>query len=244
MTHLAHLKTIFLDAGNTLITMDYERICMDLAQSGLTCTPEEFGRAEAAARPRVSHWLNDGGSTEVRDTFVFYLLTALQGLPEPVRNGHDLEAVVHKSLPLLQAHGRNHELWCRPIAGVPEGLTALRDMGLQCIVVSNSDGTARKSLEAVGIDHMVDDVVDSHLAGFEKPDPRLFTYALERTGAAAETTLHIGDLYHVDVAGARAAGVIGALVDPFDDWTGADCPRFHDIGDLAEKIHRDRATAK
>ena len=36
------------------------------------------------------------------------------------------------------------------------------------------------------------------------PDPRFFDIALERSGARRETTIHVGDLYHVDVVGARA----------------------------------------
>jgi len=35
---------------------------------------------------------------------------------------------------------------------------------------------------------------------------------LERSGADASTTMHVGDLYHVDVAGARAAGLTPALL--------------------------------
>ena len=47
-------------------------------------------------------------------------------------------------------------------------------------------------------------VLDSQDLGVEKPDPRLFEIALERSGAARDSTIHVGDIYHVDVVGARA----------------------------------------
>ncbi len=52
---------------------------------------------------------------------------------------------------------------------------------------------------------LVDCLLDSHDEGVEKPDPRFFEIALERSGARRETTIHVGDFYHVDVDG-RARG--------------------------------------
>ena len=46
-------------------------------------------------------------------------------------------------------------------------------------------------------------------------------------------TLHVGDLYSADIEGGCAAGVHTALVDPYDDWDGVDCPRFKDLEELS-----------
>ena len=61
--------------------MDYARVCKDLATLGVNCSPLQFGRAEAAARPKVSYWLHKGGSTESHGTFMFYASAILKGLP-------------------------------------------------------------------------------------------------------------------------------------------------------------------
>jgi putative hydrolase of the HAD superfamily len=116
---------------------------------------------------------------------------------------------------------------------VPEALEQLRSLGRTLVVVSNSDGTVERVLEQQGLRHYLDAVFDSHIVGFEKPDSRFFLHALEATGARAETTLHVGDLYSADIEGGRAAGVHTALVDPFDDWDGVDCPRFKDLGAIS-----------
>lgn len=72
----------------------------------------------------------------------------------------------------------------------------------------------------------------------EKPDPRLFEIALERSGARRDETLHVGDLYHVDVLGARAAGLRAALVDEAGLYPNADCLRIRSLAELPSVIDR------
>ena len=66
---------------------------------------------------------------------------------------------------------------------------------------------------------------DSYDEGIEKPDPRFFQLALERGGADAATTVHVGDLYHVDVVGARAAAITPVLLDVAGLYPDCDCLR-------------------
>jgi putative hydrolase of the HAD superfamily len=79
-------------------------------------------------------------------------------------------------------------------------------------------------------------VLDSADEGVEKPDPRFFEIALARSGARQETTIHVGDLYHVDVVGARRAGLRGVLLDEANLRPDADCPRVGSLDELAERI--------
>jgi putative hydrolase of the HAD superfamily len=78
--------------------------------------------------------------------------------------------------------------------------------------------------------------------GFEKPDPRIFTCALERTGARPDHTLHVGDLYHADVLGARAAGLHALLLDPFGDWRDLDCVSAPDLWAVSDLFEHARET--
>jgi len=79
-------------------------------------------------------------------------------------------------------------------------------------------------------------VLDSADEGVEKPDPRFFEIALERSGARKETTIHVGDLYYVDVIGARSAGLRGVLMDEANLRPDADCPRVHTLDELVQRI--------
>jgi putative hydrolase of the HAD superfamily len=73
-------------------------------------------------------------------------------------------------------------------------------------------------------------VIDSHLVGIEKPDPRIFKLALDAIDVAPERSLYVGDTVRFDVKGALAAGLRPVHVDPYDLCDG---PHSH-IGSLAE----------
>lgn len=63
-----------------------------------------------------------------------------------------------------------------------------------------------RKLRSSGIEHYIHYLVLSDDCGITKPLPGIFEYALERTGATAETTVMIGDNYDADVQGAKNAG--------------------------------------
>ena len=92
-------------------------------------------------------------------------------------------------------------------------LRALRDRGLRLIAVSNWDCSLPRVLERCGLDGMLDGTVTSAGAGARKPDPAIFSAALELAGCEPEEAVHVGDTEEEDVAGARAAGIRPLLID-------------------------------
>jgi FMN phosphatase YigB (HAD superfamily) len=104
-------------------------------------------------------------------------------------------------------------------------------------VVSNANGRLRHLFDRVDLTKWFDHVLDSHEWGVEKPDPRLFHLALEQAGAEPSRTIHVGDLYHVDVVGARQAGLReGVLFDMAGLYGAADCPRVGSLDALVAWI--------
>jgi putative hydrolase of the HAD superfamily len=97
-----------------------------------------------------------------------------------------------------------------------------------------------QGLIEAGLRPYFDVVIDSTLVGFAKPDPRIFGHALAVSGADPSHVLHVGDMYHADVVGARQAGLHALLLDPFDDWGDVDCERVPDLSTLAERLHASR----
>jgi putative hydrolase of the HAD superfamily len=79
-------------------------------------------------------------------------------------------------------------------------------------------------------------VVDSKLAGFEKPDPRIFLPALTALGVAAADALYVGDLYEVDVVGARRAGMAAVLLDPAGLHASRDVPTAPDVAAVVDRL--------
>ena len=57
--------------------------------------------------------------------------------------------------------------------------------------------------------------------------------------ADAARTIHVGDLYHVDVVGARRAGLRdGILLDLAGLYDEVDCPRVNSLTELVEWIDK------
>jgi putative hydrolase of the HAD superfamily len=115
-------------------------------------------------------------------------------------------------------------------------LTRLREAGLQIVVVSNTNGTLRRLFERTGLAPHVDLLVDSTEEQVEKPNPRLFQIALARAGADRATTIHCGDLYEIDVVGARAAGLPAVLLDTAGIYGEVDCPRVRSLTEYADRL--------
>jgi putative hydrolase of the HAD superfamily len=214
-------RAILFDAGNTLVQMNYGAIAVQLGALGYPVTREAVQRAEWRARVRfdASVLAHPGASTEssgARAAYLEFLLLEL-GIADP-------------SAAAAMADWRqryNAPVGIFDVAD-PEGPAALalaRSAGLRVGVVSNSDGTVRDLLGALGLGRHIDFVIDSHEVGVEKPAARIFDLALARAGVGPHEAVHVGDLYSVDVVGARAAGVAAILLDPGGHWGERDCPR-------------------
>jgi putative hydrolase of the HAD superfamily len=151
------------------------------------------------------------------------------------------EERLDESVPLLdQIYLR--EPWT-PVPGAAEALLALQAGGYALAVVSNAEGT----MEAQLADHRicrvgggeaahVAVVVDSHVVGIEKPDPRIFDIALDALGVDRSRCLYVGDTVFFDVDGARAAGIAPVHVDPYRLCPLDDHPHVASIVDVADAL--------
>jgi len=236
------IETVFLDVGNTLVSIDFQRVASALAALGTPVDLDVLRRAEAASRPRISKRFAVTPWREPEEPFVVYLRGILTELERLQAGGNGrLSALVPQLVPMLRG-ARASDLWSSVMPRVPESLSALKALGLRLAVVSNSDGTVEQMLRSVSLRDYLDAVVDSAVVGYEKPDPRIFEHALSRVGADPATTLHVGDLYDADVVGARGAGLHALLLDPFGDWTQVDCDTIPDLSALATAmVHARRA---
>jgi putative hydrolase of the HAD superfamily len=216
-----------------LIFPNCQRIATTLAAHGVDVDAATLAAAEPKARRRI-------------DSPTVIATTTDQGRSWPYFNlvlecaGVQLSDATGAALRELHAYHAQHNLWETIPDDVPAALARLRRQGLKLAVVSNSNGTLLRCFERLGITACFDAVFDSHLEQLEKPDPRYFDRVLERVGSRPESTLHVGDLYHVDVAGARAAGIRPVLLDPLGLYEDADCFRVRSLGELADRLEQSR----
>lgn len=135
------------------------------------------------------------------------------------------------------------ELWRHVIDGSKQGLADLVDTGVPVGIVSNSDGTveARLAEDEVlqvgpGPGVEVRCVVDSGKVGVEKPDPRIFDYALETLDMPPDGIWYLGDTPAFDVVSARRAGMTPILIDPFGVNGDFGVPTVRSVGGLVDLI--------
>lgn len=219
------LETLFLDAGGVLLYPNWTRVSEALAGYAVTVSPGALARADPYARRQLDDMRTIGTTTDASRGWLFFdLILEHAGVARS-----DATAA---ALNDLHAYHKVSNLWEYVPADVEPALAALRSLGLRLVVVSNANGTLRAHMDRVGLRRYFDHVLDSADEGVEKPDPRFFEIALERSGARRETTVHVGDLYHVDVMGARSAGLDAILLDEADLRPDADCRRVRTLAEL------------
>lgn len=222
------ITTLFLDAGGVLVVPNWQRISDTMAARGVDVSAAQLEAADPYARRDLDVGMGKHASDQQRGWEYFNLVLEYAQVAPSDATG--------AALAELQAYHAVNNLWEWIPDGVADALERLRGLGLKLVVVSNANGRLKFLLERLGLASRLDLMFDSFEEGVEKPDPRLFRIAMDRAGAAPETTMHVGDLYNVDVEGARAAGLHAMLLDPHDLYGDFDCDRVRSLGELADRL--------
>jgi putative hydrolase of the HAD superfamily len=229
-----------LDAGNTVIFLDHERLARVLTREGFATDARTLIRAEgdaklAAERKLLTHveWsaMDEPGAKGWGAMVATIALGA--GVPDA-----ELPA-------LLGALWKEHvdlNFWSVVPEGLGTALDRIRARGVRVAIVSNSEGMLEPLFRRLGIRGHFDVVVDSGIVGVEKPDPRIFEMAMLQCNTSAAHTLHLGDMYATDTLGAHAAGIRTALIDPYGHLEGrhVDVPRVPGVVAVADAIFAER----
>ena len=227
------LDTIFLDAGGVLVYPNWMRLSDALARNGIGVEPGALAAADPRAKRDLDVAVEIQGTSDVSRGLLYFRRVLIgAGVDESLAASPATE----RAWAELQEYHARWNLWEAVPAEVPAALDRLRDAGLRLLVVSNANGRLRACFERIGLLRHFHDVVDSCEVGVEKPDPRIFRIALERGGARPERTLHVGDLYQVDVVGARAAGIRAVLLDSDGLYADHDCPRVASLSSFADAL--------
>ena len=219
------VRAIFFDIGDTLVFDDPslpERLALALRATGLRVDEARYlgayriGEAYAAAQ-------------------------YVRGIPweDPVSLGEALRLILNAlDLPVPDLAEMRNRIAAVPFTREvqPEALALLAELRLRGFIlgaISDWETTLPVLLAELGIASYLDALAVSEIVGATKPDPRLFQEALKQANVAPDNSLHIGDWFELDVAGARAAGMSALLFD----WAGrrpnAECLRVTTFSQLA-----------
>jgi HAD superfamily hydrolase (TIGR01549 family) len=231
---LRAIDTMFLDAGGVLCHPSWTRVADALVSHGAEVTAAKLAAAEQQATFDIDNASTIGATDDRQRGWLYFNLVMHHA-------GVQQNAGTDAALAELREYHRHDNLWEHVEEDVAPALAALRDRGLKLVVVSNANGRLRHLFDRVGLTKWFDHVLDSHEWGVEKPNPRLFQLALEESRADASRTVHVGDLYHVDVLGARNAGLReGILFDMKGLYGEVDCPRVASLDALVQWIDTSR----
>ena len=223
---LSDVDTVLLDAGGVLLLPDPDALREALAPEGLVIDDEAARLAHYECMAELDRI--DRLDWPAIDAFLLRHLGVAEQRVEPLV-------------------ARIEELYLSrpwvPIKGAAEALIALQDAGFRLAVVSNATGTIEAQLLAGEICSVeghrgarVEVVIDSHVVGVEKPDPRIFEIALDAIGGSRERCVYVGDTNFFDVRGARAAGIRVLHVDPYGLCRRDDHPHLPRLADLPGRL--------
>ena len=217
---------MLFDAGGVLLLPDPAVLRRAFALFGATPDDETCYRAHYASMRELDRV---GGPDWLA---VDRVMARTAGVPEDQ---------IDQTLPLIE------DVYLRsswvPVADAAVALRALQAAGFPLAVVSNASGTMERQLAEHRICSVdgeiaaqVAVVVDSHVVGVEKPDPRIFEIALRALGMAAERCLYVGDTVHFDVGGARAIGMQAVHFDPYRLCPDEDHPHLGSLLELVDAL--------
>jgi putative hydrolase of the HAD superfamily len=120
---------------------------------------------------------------------------------------------------------------------VMPALDDLKKRNLKLGLISNIEQNMTATLDKLGLSTKLDNVVTSQDAGFTKPQPEIFQYALQKSGVSPADAVYVGDQYQVDIVGAEGAGMQGILLDRDDYYKEKlDCPKIKSLPELVNYL--------
>jgi HAD superfamily hydrolase (TIGR01509 family) len=122
---------------------------------------------------------------------------------------------------------------------VHEALGKLCALGYRLAILSNWSWHLDRLCAALDLARYFEQIVNSARAGYAKPHPGIFQYALAAMGARPEEAVHVGDNPIADVGGALGVGITPILLDRTGRDAAVEVP--HRIANLLDLIDLLRA---
>lgn len=104
------------------------------------------------------------------------------------------------------------------VADARELMNYLHTAGYQIVVLSNGFSEVQyRKINASGLAPYIDHIVLSEDVGVQKPDPKIYSYAMQLADVTKEQIVMIGDNVETDIKGAYDFGLDTILFDPLQE---------------------------
>ena len=215
------IDAVFFDAGETLLTPKgtWSGLSTDILRArGHDVTIDQL---RDAWRHGGQHFLNaaDEGfmfSASAEDSHHFWTTLYHDMLEHLGIDDEEAPEILYATF----SNPANYTLFDDAIPTV----TALKERGLTVGVISNFESWLADLLHHLQIDGLFDVIAISGDLQLEKPDPRIFKWAMEEAEVDAPSSLHVGDSPNFDAQPAHDLGMTGVLLDRHGRWADLDAP--------------------
>lgn len=224
---MAKCRFIFFDVGNTLLYPNRSRILAPLPEDRHP-TLEAWQAVERRTKQEFDQEIMQG---KVDHSFWWIFYTHLVQELNPRNDGRRSDDSRDALRDALVKNTQNSAHWDQILPGTREALERLRKE-YALAVISNSDGKIDAVLRRCGIADCFQSITDSGNVGHEKPHPGIFQAALSKMNAQPAQSLYVGDVYSVDYAGARQAGMQAILFDVAGAYRQREFPRVETLPGL------------
>ena len=220
------VKALLFDFGGTLAFLDFELLAREFSCEGRKLDALALEHAEYAGRAAIDrHLMSEGNAQATNAAYELFFrgwMTAA-GIPE-----EEFTECAEK----FGAIHREASLWRVVRPGTFEAIERFKSAGYKLAIVSNAEGQVEADAKRFGLAPYFDVIIDSHIVGVAKPDPRIYHIALERLGVAADEARFAGDIYSIDVVGARAAGIEARLIDQHRRYSWVEHEKIRHIEEM------------
>ncbi len=118
-----------------------------------------------------------------------------------------------------------------------EILKILKSRRLETGLISNVGKEMEDTYQKLGIQPYLNFTVTSFEVGCDKPDPKIFRIAIDKSKVKPEEILYVGDQYDQDVLGARNVNIKAILIDR-RGWNTdvTDCPVVQHLSNIVNYL--------
>ncbi|HVL82549.1 MAG TPA: HAD-IA family hydrolase [Actinomycetota bacterium] len=231
------IEAVFFDAGQTLLRAEpsYPELAAQVYRSrGHHVDSDDIVRV---SRELGSHFRDaaDRGwvfSATAEDSHRFWTAFYRDQMERLGIDDPDSVEVLYETFSDVRSYGLYDD--------VVEVLVHLRDEGFRLGIISNFEAWLDPLLDHLGIKHIFEVVAISGPLAVEKPDPKIFAWAVEQMGLPAEASAHVGDQPFFDAEAAIACGLHGILLDRYGQWADLEVtyPKITTLRDLPSVLDR------
>ena len=231
------IDIVFFDAGETLVHPhpSFPELFAEIAtEAGHNISSEDVAGVQSRLAPHLIDLAEDTGvsnpSLTPEDSRAFWTFLYKRFLEELGIENDSVADSLYAKFSSVSSYALFDD--------VQDALKSVASAGYRIGLISNFEGWLDEMLVELEVGDVFEVKVISGLVGIEKPDPAIYSLALEQAGVEASAAAHVGDSPGLDVEPAMSVGIRPILIDRFDRYPDQDVTRVKSLTELPTVLEK------